>query len=329
MRTLILSRAEVEKVLSVNEAIRAVEAAFREKGMGRVQMPPKSYVFFEEYDGDFRTMPAYLRKIGAAGVKVVNVHQKNKKRGLPTVMATIILLDPKTGHPLAVMDGTFITNIRTGAAGVLAAKHLARKNSESVGMVGSGVQARFQLMALLERFDPGEVRAWSRNMNCARNYAAWAKKNLDICVSVERRVEDAVRGADIIVTTTPSRVPLVMNEWVSEGTHINAIGADAPGKQELDPAILRRSKLVIDDMEQATHSGEINVPLSKNEITTDHIYAELGEIVCGRKRGRTSDDEITVFDSTGLAVQDIATAAFVYRKAVKKGLGKEVDLIGA
>ncbi|MEM2679373.1 MAG: hypothetical protein QXU01_03020, partial [Candidatus Hadarchaeales archaeon] len=138
--------------------------------------------------------------------------------------------------------------------------------------------------------------------------------------------ERAVRNADIVITTTPSRKPIVMNEWITEGVHINAIGADAPGKQELDPAILRRAKVVVDDIEQASHSGEINVPISQGLFKKSQIYAELGEIVTGRKPGRESKDEITVFDSTGLAVQDIATDWLVYRKALERGIGREMEI---
>ena len=327
MHTVLLSSDDVKKLLTMRDAIDVVEKAFREKGMGRVEMPPKSYVFFEEYGGDFRTMPAYIEALGAAGVKVVNVHPGNKRRGLPTVMAVIVLLDPRTGYPVAMMDGTFITNVRTGASGVIAAKYLARRDSGVVGMVGSGTQARFQLMALVEHFRIDEVRVWSKHHRCAEKYVHEMGERLGLNVRAFSKIEDVVMGADIVVTTTPSRSPLVKCEWISKGTHINAIGADAPGKQELDPEILSKSRLVVDDMEQAVHSGEVNVPISRGEIGREHIYAELGEIVCGKKEGRISEDEVTVFDSTGLAIQDISTAALVYRRAVKRGMGRKFNIL--
>jgi len=311
----------------MRETIEAVEEAFRAKGLGKVQMPPKSYVFFNRHQGDFRVMPAYLEDVEAAGVKIVNVHPQNpSKYGMPTVMATIVLIDPRTGAPLAIMDGTTITNVRTGAAGAVAAKYLARKDSRVIAMIGAGVQSRFQLLALNEIFKIEEVRVNDSTEKNAKKYASEMEKQLNIDVKITD-TQEAVQDADIIVTTTPVRSPLIMNEWISEGVHINAIGADAPGKEELDPKILKRAKIVVDDWEQASHSGEINVPLSKGTLTCDEIYAEIGEIISGRKSGRTSRDEITVFDSTGLAVQDIATDWVVYKKAKKMGKGQEVELL--
>ena len=328
MKVLLLSRAEVEGLISMREAIDAVEEAFRAKGLGKVQMPPKSYVYFDRYDGDFRVMPAYLEEMGAAGVKIVNVHPRNpKEQGLPTVMATLLLLDPKTGAPLSIMDGTWITNVRTGAGGAVAAKYLARKDSHVAAMVGAGVQARTQLLALKEVFKIKEVRVNDLSAEKAEGYAEEMSDKLGIDVKAIKEPRDAVEGADVVVTTTPVRKPILMNDWVREGMHINAIGADAPGKQELDPKILLRAKVVVDDVEQAIHGGELNVPLSKGIIVRGDIYADLGEVVTGKKPGRTSREEITVFDSTGLAVQDIATDWIVYKKAKKLGKGREVELL--
>jgi len=327
LKILLLSRAEVEKLISMRETIEAVEKAFRAKGLGKVQMPPKSYVFFNRYDGDFRVMPAYLEDTEAAGVKIVNVHPQNpSKHGIPTVMATILLLDPRTGAPLAVMDGTTITNVRTGAAGAVAAKYLARKDSRVVALIGAGVQAMTQFLALNEIFKIKELRVSDKVETNAKKCASEVKKRSGISVKITN-IKEAVQGADIIATTTPAKSPIVMNDWVSGGAHINAIGADAPGKQELDSKILKRAKIVIDNWEQASHSGEINVPLSKGMLAREDIHAELGEIVSGKKSGRTSRDEITIFDSTGLAIQDIATALLVYTKAKKIGIGTETEFL--
>lgn len=327
MTVLLLSGADVKKLISIRETIEAVEEAFLAKGLGKAQMPPKSYVFFNRYEGDFRVMPAYLEDIEAAGVKIVNVHPQNpSKHGMPTVMATIVLLDPQTGAPLAIMDGTTITNVRTGAAGAVAAKYLAQKDSRVVALIGAGAQAMTQFLALNEIFKIEELRVSDKVEANAEKYASEVKKRFDISIKVTD-AKEAVQGADIIVTTTPVKSPIVMNDWVSEGVHINAIGADAPGKQELDPEILKRAKIIIDNWEQASHSGEINVPLSKGMLAREDIHAELGEIVSGKKSGRTSRDEITVFDSTGLAIQDVATAWLVYKKAKKVGMGTEVELL--
>jgi len=328
LKILLLSRKDVEKIVSMREVIEAVEEAFRAKGLGKVQMPPKSYIYFNRFQGDFRVMPAYLEDMGAAGVKIVNVHPKNpQEHDLPTVMATIFLLDPKTGAPLTIMDGTWITNMRTGAGGAVAAKYLARKDSRVIAMVGAGVQARTQLMALNEVFDIDEVRVNDAVKGKAKKYADEISKLLGIEIAPMTDVEKTIKGADIVVTVTTARGPIVKDEWISEGMHINAIGADAPGKQELDPKILRRAKIVVDDLKQALHSGEVNVPLSEGIIARGDIYAELGEVITGKKPGRTSRDEITIFDSTGLAIQDIATDWKVYQKAKKMGKGRKVELL--
>jgi len=321
MRILWLNGEEMEKLLDIGEVIDAVEQAFREHGLGRVQMPPKQYLYFEE--GDLRSMPAYIPSLGMAGVKMVNVHPGNPSRGLPTVMATYVLISPVTGEPLAVMNATQLTDARTGAAGAIAAKYLARRDSRSLGLVGAGRQARTQLLATAQLFDLENVLVASRSRSSAERFAAEMSRKLGIDV-VACEVREAC-GADIVATTTPAREPVVRDEWIGEGTHINAIGADAPGKQELDPKILRRAKVVIDAWEQAKHSGEINVPLRNRQLFREDIYAELGEIVAGKKPGRESDEEITVFDSTGLAIQDLAAAALAYRLAQERKVGQYLE----
>jgi alanine dehydrogenase len=321
MEVTLLTSEEIRQLITLREVIEVVEEAFKQKGEGGVQMPPKVYISFER--GDFRTMPAYLPAMRAAGVKIVNVHPKNPSLGLPTVMATVLLLSPETGEPLAVMDGTWITAARTGAAGAVASKYLARGNSKEVGIVGAGVQARYQLLALAEVMEVDKVRVTS--LTKAEEYAIEMRK---LGFDVEPApIREVVEKADILATTTPVTEPIVRNEWVREGIHINAIGADAPGKEELDPFILKRAKIVVDDYEQACHSGEVNVPLSRGLLRREEIYGELGEIVAGKKRGRESEREITIFDSTGLAVQDVAVAWVVYKKAEKKGVGRRIRLI--
>jgi alanine dehydrogenase len=331
MKTLLLTEKDVEQLLSMDEVMKAVESAFKEKGLGRVQMPAKLYLFYGKYGGDLRTMPSYLEQLDVSAVKVVNVHPKNpKKYGLPTVMATIILVNPKNGAPLAIMGGTTVTSMRTGAAGGVAAKFLAKKNSKVVGLVGAGAQAKTQLAALLSLYGKLEdVRVWSRTEKTREAYVAEMKTacgEVARMVSVES-VKEAVEGADIVVTTTPSREPLVSGEWVTPGTHINCIGADAPGKEELDPAILARAKIVVDDWEQAFHSGEINVPFAKGIITKQHVWGDIGGVVAGLKPGRTASDEITVFTSTGLAIQDAVTAELAYKKALAKKIGRFVEIM--
>ncbi|MEM2130712.1 MAG: alanine dehydrogenase [Candidatus Bathyarchaeia archaeon] len=330
MQVLILTKNEIEHLISMNEVIEAVEAAFKEKGLGYAQMPTKTFIFFPKYNGDLRTMSSYLERLETSAVKVVNSHPNNPlKFGLPTVTATIILIDPKSGVPLSIMDGTWITAMRTGAAGGLAAKYLARRNSKVVGLVGSGRQARTQLMALLCLYGKLDlVKVWSIEKESRETFVSEMKDTYDGLAKIVsvKNVEDAVQDADIVVTTTPSRVPLVRDKWISEGTHINCIGADAPGKEELDPNILKRAKIVVDDWEQASHSGEINVPLSQGIISKNDIWGDICEIAAGLKHGRTSESEITVFTSTGLAIQDAVTAKLAYDKALSKKIGQTIEM---
>lgn len=324
-----MTEREVAPLLTMGEVMEAVESAFREKGLGRVQMPAKPYLYYARYNGDLRAMPSYLEELDISAVKVVNSHPDNpRKHGLPTVMATIILAEPESGAPIAIMGGTLITALRTGAAGGVAAKYLARKESRVVGLVGAGAQARTQLTALLTLYGRlEEVRVWSRTEETRERYVADMKPKVGDATEIVpvETVKDAVEGADIVVTTTPSREPLVSVEWVAQGTHISCIGADAPGKEELDSAILKRAKVVVDDWEQSSHGGEINVPLAKGLISRRDIWAEIGEVVAGLKPGRTSPEEVTVFVSTGLAVQDAVTADLAYRKALEKGVGRLIE----
>ena len=329
IKVLLLSEQEAAELLSIEEVMEAVENAFREKALGYAQMPPKVYLNFPKYNGDVRAMPAYLERLDVASVKIVNSHPENpRKFGLPTVSATVVLLDPRNGALLALMGGNRITAMRTAAAGGIAAKYLANRNSKTASFIGAGVQARAQLQALLFVFpNLEEIRVCDISPKAAEAFASEAKSKAAQCrVVVVGNEAEAVHEADIVVTTTPSKKPLVFDAWVSDGTHFNCIGADAPLKEELDPAILKRAKVVVDDWEQASHSGEINVPLSKGVLFEKDVWAELGDIVAGTKAARTSKDEITVFDSTGLAIQDAATVELVYRKAVFRKVGSFINI---
>jgi alanine dehydrogenase len=313
MKTLILTKHDVEKVLTPAVANETVEKVFRAYSLGHTEMPPKSYLHFPK--GDLRSMPAYISGEGfdIAGIKSVNVHPQNAADHLPTVMAVIILNDPQTGFPLAIMDGTCLTGLRTGAAGAIAAKYLSRENSEVAGFVGCGAQARTQLSCLLEVRNIRKIKIWRfpKDKECVLDFRHWAQTTCKLETLISPRMDAVTMNSDIVITTTPSRIPLV--KCVSPGTHINAIGADAPGKQEINPEILKQAKVVVDDWIQASHSGEINVPISRKQMIKRDVHAHLGDIVAGKKRGRTSANEITLFDATGLAIQDISCAYVVYK----------------
>jgi alanine dehydrogenase len=323
--TLILNKSNVEELITMEEVINSVETAFAEEAKCNVDMPAKKYLFFnqncEKSPGDLRIMPCSV--IGSvAGVKAVNVHPENpEKFNLPTVMAVIELVNPDNGYPLAIMDGTSVTNMRTGAAAGVATKYLAKDGSDSLGFVGSGVQALLSFMALNEVMEINEVKIASRSSVSSENLAAMIRNNYGIDAMAVENVKDAVIGMDIVTTTTPSKTPVVLSKWIDDGTHINAMGADAPGKQELETKLLLGSKIVIDDWEQASHSGEINIPVLDGVIGKGDIHGKIGDVIIGNKTGRSNDNEVTIFDSTGLAVQDIATAWKVYEKAVEMGVG--------
>jgi alanine dehydrogenase len=326
MEILWLSEDDVKSALTIEDAISAVEDAFKDHGLGKAQMPPKCYLYFPRYDGDLRTMPAYLEGRDTAGVKIVNVHVKNPELGLPTVMAVLVLNSPETGVPQAFMGATYLTNMRTGAAGGIAARALARPDSQVVGMVGAGAQARTQLLALSRFFKIEKVIVSNRSIESSTAFVKDAQAFLECDYYPTTNRQEAC-DCDILVTTTPSRLPVVKEAWVKPGTHINAIGADAKGKQELESSLTGKAKVVVDDLAQAVHSGEVNVPISKGVLKPEAIYAELGEILVGKKPGRTSNEEITIFDSTGLAIQDVATGTVVYRRALEAGRGKKLKMM--
>jgi alanine dehydrogenase len=325
MEILWLNEEDVKFLLTMDEAIAAVENAFLDHEKGMTQMPPKSYLYFPKYDGDLRSMPAYLEGLDRAGVKIVNVHASNPKIGLPTVMALLTLIYPKNGAPLAIMGATFLTAMRTGAAGALAARHLARQNSRIVGLIGAGVQARTQLLGLSRLFKIEQVRVFDtlqeRALSLEEDSSAFLDCEFHICADPKEACK-----CDILVTTTPSHRPVVKDDWVLPGTHINAIGADAKGKQELQSSLTRRAKVIVDDRSQAVHSGEVNVPISEGLLLPEDIYAQIGEVLAGKKKGRESENEITIFDSTGLAILDVAAGFVVYEKALQMRRGLKLQI---
>jgi alanine dehydrogenase len=317
VKTLVLSREDVRSLLTMEAALPAVEAAFAAHGRGETIMPPKLYLPLEKHHGDFRAMPSYFD--GSAGVKWINMHPQNPGRhGRPAVVGVYILSDPETAHPLAILDGTLLTSFRTGAAGAIASKYLAIRSPATVGFIGCGVQARALLKAHRVLFGNFRALMFDAAPEAAERFA----KDKGGFVATA----DQTSSCDIVCTSTPARAPVVFRSYIGISTHINAMGADAPGKQELDPRILGEATVVLDDLAQATESGEVNVPLHAGLYRREQIHGTLGEIVAGKKPGRVGT-EITVFDSTGLAIQDLALARVVYEDARKRGVGLEIDLV--
>jgi alanine dehydrogenase len=320
MPTLLLDRNAIRALIKMSDVITVVEETFRMCGKGKGKMPPKVYLAVEQ--GDFRAMPAALP--GCAGVKWVNVHPRNPSLGLPSVMAILIYNDPETGYPLAIMDATEITAYRTGAAAAIASKYLARRDSHTIGIIGAGFQAHTQILAHAELFNPISIKAFDVSKAAVdrlmHSFSQFSVKNCSI--------QEAV-ASDVVCTLTPSRSPIIKKEWIVPGTHINAVGADAPGKQELDPSILKEAIVVVDDMKQASSSGEINVPIQKGIYSIGEVYGTLAELVVGKKKGRPDNKVITIFDSTGIAVEDIAVAKLLFEKAQQVGGYPSIDLVGA
>ncbi|WP_396610727.1 ornithine cyclodeaminase family protein [Haloferax sp. S1W] len=325
--TLLLNKDDVHANVQMPELISAIEDAFAAYESGDAQMPPKSYIDLPQYNGDFRSMPAYLDAgdWDAAGIKWVNVHPDNGEQfDLPTVMGTMIYSDPENAFPLALMDGTELTMLRTGAAAAVATDYLAVEDASSMGIIGAGVQSYTQLRAISEVRDIEEVIVSDLDEERVADFIDAFEDEFDIRAG---SIEEAAQ-CDVLSTVTPVESPIVPRDAVADHTHINAMGADAEGKHELADEVLLDAKLVIDDHAQTTHSGEINVPYHEGVLDDDDIFGAIGEIVVGNKDARTEEDGITVFDSTGLAIQDVAAAHVAYEHAIENDNGYAFDLLG-
>lgn len=327
MKTLLLTARDIERMVEMKTAIRVVERAFAAQARGETVMPPKIYLNLPS-GADFRAMPAYIAQPPACGMKWVNVHPHNAAKGLPTVMAIVVINDPATGFPLAILEGSSITRLRTAAATGVATKHLARREARVLALIGCGAQALDQVRAVAEVRRLREVRVWGYRRQEAAQFCARARRKLEVRLRPVHSVRDAVEGADLVTTITISRKPLVMREWVAPGAHINAIGADAPGKQELDWRLLRDGIVVIDERAQAIHGGEINVPISKGQFHPRQIRALIGDVILGCARGRRTARDITIFDSTGLAIHDVALGHEIVRLAQRRHVGRTINLLG-
>lgn len=321
--TLYLTQDEVKDVLDMKSTLEAVEGGFREMGNDNIEMPPRVYLHFEK--GVLIAMPAYMPGLDAAGTKIVTVHPSNKKdHGLPAVIARIILNSPENGVPLAIMDGTYITALRTGAAGATGIKYLSKEDSEIAGVCGTGVQGKSQVLGLMEvRPNIKKVKVFDI---IPEAMVAFAKEMKELYPSVDfvpvKSAQEAAEGSDIVITCTPSPKAFIDGAWLKPGCHVSAIGADTGAKRELMTSVIEKcDKRVVDFIPQAFVVGDFKVPKEEGVISEADIYAELGEIVAGKKKGRESPDEITMFKATGLAIQDVGTASKVYELAKAKGVG--------
>ena len=322
---LLLTPREIQNLLTLEECIGAVEHAFRAYGEGTA-VPPAVLSMHTE-DGGFHVKVGLLelgRSYFAAKVNG-NFPENGSRFGLPTIQGVIVLCDAGNGTPLAVMDSRDITSLRTAAATAVAAKFLARENSRTATICGCGNQGSIQLKALLRVRHIQNVFAYDKDGEKSLRFAREFVSDPKISVTSTEDLSAAVRQSDICVTCTPSRLPLLGVDDVSPGTFIAAVGADNPQKQELHPSLMAGSKIVCDLLEQCAVMGDLHHALDAGAVTLANVHAELGEVVAGKKRGRESPEEIIIFDSTGMALQDVAAAAVLYEKAERQGCGVRLN----
>jgi len=322
---LLLSKTDVQKVLNMKDCIEVVEKAFAELSNGTAILPLRNNIVSPE--GLSLYMPAFLKEMGALACKVVTVFKNNPAKNLPTIFGKVLLQDPETGDVICIMDGGYLTAVRTGAASGVANKYLARKDkNQIIGIYGTGVQAKMQLWAMKETVNISKVLVYDINEDAANRFVEETKEMLGLNIEKTSNPDELLES-DIICTATSSPTPLFDGNKLKPGTHINNIGSHTPNARELDTATVKRSKFVGDSKEACLkEAGDIMIPLKEGSVTEDHFYAELGDLVTGKKKGRTNENEITVFKSNGLAIQDAATAKLIYDKAVAAGIGINVEI---
>ncbi len=324
---LVLSQEDVHRALPMRQAIEAMKSAFAQLSSGQADAPLRTALDVARHDGVTLFMPGYLADDDQMALKIVSVFTDNPAKGLPLIHALVVVVDATTGAPAAVMDGTYLTALRTGAASGAATDLLARQDSRTAAIFGAGAQGRTQLEAICA-VRPIE-KAWVYDLATvqAEAYAAEMSERLSLPVHVAETPAEAVRRADVICTATTSCEPVFDDGDVRPGAHINAVGAYTPQMQEIPAETVLRAKVVIDHHEASlAEAGDLLIPLQQGLMTEEHIYAELGEIAAGRKPGRETEEEITLFKSVGVAVQDVAAASAVLSAARRLNLGVEVLL---
>ncbi len=318
--TLLLTRSDLAAILNPDDCRTSVEAAFRSYGEGRMD-PPKS-LGFHAAEGTFHikaaTADVFAAKINA------NFPGNPLRRGLPTIQGIIVLMDLERGTPLAILDSTLITTLRTAAATAVAASCLARTDAATLAIIGCGTQGRASLAALQLVRPLRTCCAYDAGDGAAARFAREMGEELGIDVRAAASIDEAVAGADIVVTCTTARAALLDVHHLRPGLFIAAVGADNPEKQELTPALLRETRVVADILDQAATMGDLHHALEAGTMTREDVHGELADVLCGRVAGRTADDEVFVFDSTGTALQDVAVSSLAYTRAVERGVGLEV-----
>lgn len=324
---LLLNRNDVMKVLDMAQCMEVVEKAFAELATGTVVMPLR--INFATGEGFALYMPAYIKEMGALACKVVTSYVNNPaKHNLPTIMGKVLLQDPETGGVICIMDGGYLTAVRTGAVSGVATRYLAREDrGQKVGIFGAGAQARTQLWAMTIARDIASACVYDVNDEAVGRFIAEMAPRLQLDIVKASSPDQVMQEADIICTATSSSTPIFDGTKVREGTHINGIGSHVPKNRELDTAIIKRSKIIADSYDACLNeAGDIMIPIQEGAIDKSHLSAELGEVITGKKPGRANTREITLFKSNGLAIQDVAAAKLVYDRAVQAGIGTDAEL---
>jgi alanine dehydrogenase len=327
IRFRLLTEADVRSVLTMDDLIDAMASALASFSAGGVEQPVRTVISVGGHESFFGTMPAFARQPAALGAKLVTVFGSNGARGLPSHLASILLLDPETGALRALLDGRYITEARTAAVSAVSSRLLARPAAKSLAIIGSGVQARSHFEALSRVHVLRTVTVWSPNKAHRDQFVSDCKGSDPIHAA--DHPGEAVVGADVIVLATSSPTPVIESGWVKPGAHVISVGACRPTQREMDPVLTARGRLFVDSRAAAlVESGDVVMGIQEGRFNADHIVAELGELAGGPNRppGRRSESEITIFKSLGMAVEDVAAADLVYRRAIERGIGQELEL---
>lgn len=337
----VLTQEDTEQLLTMKDVISRIEGVYMEKANNTAEVWPMVFYEFEPGKADMDIKSGCLREQQVYGLKLVSWFGDNPKIGLPALTGAILLFDLATGKPLGLINGEHVTGMRTGAAGAIGIKYLARENSETLLMVGTGHQAAYQITAAITISDSIKrilVHSPLNPEHAAQFCESFELKGAEyqgktaailngrgIILEPALNLEAAVKESDIIITATPSRLPLIMKDWVKPGTHFSCMGSDMPGKQEIDENIMGVAKVVVDDLTQAMAVGEVETAIHRRILSSDEILGEIGDLITGRIQGRTSEWDITVFDSTGIGLQDLATGALALENAAA---GEQTATIG-
>lgn len=336
MKIIALSQSEIKKVLEFDKVIEGVKSVYIQKSDGKTSVWPSIEYHFDEEKAVMDIRSGYVMGEKLHGAKILNNFPLNKDLGIPSFSGLLLVFDSKTGVPLGVMDASFVTSMRTGAAAALGVKALARKNSKNLLLAGAGRQAFYMLAAtLIEMPQIENIRVidpidYENAVKFTGDIAGRLKDiNIEVNDKVFIPVNDmpaVLQDTDVVITITRATSPIIKKEWVKPGTHFSCIGADMTGKEEIDPEIFRNARSFADDIKQCTSFGEMEIPYKMGIITKESIIGELGEVLSGKKEGRLSDDNITVFDATGLALLDLVTGKVAIDLAKEKGLGNIVEI---